>query len=257
MTLTGWSVALRSVCGTPGGTVALSPGPSVVHSPALHTSSDPSITYDDANGGPGRTVGARRSNRCSRIFSQDSTPGYLSRGLISAIRDGKVVSIVGFPTLGVVSKRSGCGSRRCSKRTSSPKHALANPTQKPLELILARNLLTNLSTPGFLGDERGALVFYNEAAGAMVGIPFEEVGRMDREEWGARIGPFDSAGEQLPPEDAPLMIALRERRPVHALIYIHSAAGETHYVEVSALPLTSDEDIIGVMGIFWPMPESS
>ena len=38
-------------------------------------------------------------------------------------------------------------------------------TQKPLDLILARNLLTNISIPGFLSDHRGVLVFYNEAAG--------------------------------------------------------------------------------------------
>ena len=40
--------------------------------------------------------------------------------------------------------------------------------QKPLELILARNFLTSLSTPAFLVDESGALIFYNEAAGALL-----------------------------------------------------------------------------------------
>src|SRR4051812_36033699 len=45
--------------------------------------------------------------------------------------------------------------------------------QKPLELILARNFLTSLSTPAFLVDRSGALIFYNEAAGAMLGISFE------------------------------------------------------------------------------------
>ena len=55
--------------------------------------------------------------------------------------------------------------------------------QKPLELILARNFLTSLSTPAFLVDESGALVFYNEAAGALLGISFEESGRMPAAEW--------------------------------------------------------------------------
>ena len=58
--------------------------------------------------------------------------------------------------------------------------------QKPLELILARNFLTSLSTPAFLVDESGALIFYNEAAGAMLGISFEESGRMPAKEWSAR-----------------------------------------------------------------------
>jgi PAS domain-containing protein len=46
--------------------------------------------------------------------------------------------------------------------------------QKPLELILARNFLTSLSTPAFLVDRTGALLFYNEAAGALLGSSFEE-----------------------------------------------------------------------------------
>ncbi len=55
--------------------------------------------------------------------------------------------------------------------------------QKPLELILARNFLTSLSTPAFLVDESGALIFYNEAAGALLGISFEESGRMEAKDW--------------------------------------------------------------------------
>ena len=50
--------------------------------------------------------------------------------------------------------------------------------QKPLELILARNLLTSISTPAFLVDGEGTLVFYNEAAAAVLGRSFEEAGQM-------------------------------------------------------------------------------
>ena len=49
--------------------------------------------------------------------------------------------------------------------------------QRPLELILARNFLTSLSTPAFLVDEGGGIVFYNEAAGGLLGISFEEFGQ--------------------------------------------------------------------------------
>jgi PAS domain-containing protein len=52
--------------------------------------------------------------------------------------------------------------------------------QKPLELILARNLLSSISTPAFQVDERGTLVFFNEAAGALVGRRFEETGALGR-----------------------------------------------------------------------------
>ena len=125
-------------------------------------------------------------------------------------------------------------------------------TQKPLELILART-----SAPAFLADDRATLVFYNEAAGALLGIPFEQAGNMDPEEWAARFGPFDSAGERIPFEEVPLTIALRESRPVHAPLYIHSVDREVHHIEVSAIPLTRNEEITGVVGIFWRTAEPS
>jgi PAS domain-containing protein len=90
-----------------------------------------------------------------------------------------------------------------------------NVAQRPLELILARNLLTNISIPAFLVDHRGGLVFYNEAAESLLGMPFQQARNMDPEEWRARFGPFDSARERIPFEEEPTTIALREGRPVH------------------------------------------
>jgi len=123
--------------------------------------------------------------------------------------------------------------------------------QKPLELILARNLLTSISTAAFLVDHRGVLLFYNEAAGALLGIPFEEAGRMEPDEWGTRFGPLDPEGRPIPIDELPLTIALREGRPYHALLRIHSADGHDREIEVSALPITADETS-GAMAIFWP-----
>jgi PAS domain-containing protein len=125
--------------------------------------------------------------------------------------------------------------------------------QKPLELILARNLLTSISTPAFLVDEGGSLLFYNEAAGALLGIPFEEAGRMEAHEWGTRFGPFGSDGKRIPFEELPLTIALREGRPSHASFRIRSAQGDEHDIEVSALPITAEEGPSGAMAIFWPI----
>ena len=129
-------------------------------------------------------------------------------------------------------------------------------TQKPLELILARNLIANISAPAFLADYRATLVFYNEAAGALLGIPFEHAGNMDREEWAARFGPFDGAGERIPFEEVPLPIGLREGRPVHAPLYIHSAKGKVHHIEVTAFPLASSVGVTGAIGIFWPTEQA-
>ena len=110
-------------------------------------------------------------------------------------------------------------------------------TQRPLELILARNLMSALSTPAFLVDEGGVLVFYNEAAGMMLGKRFEELGTVGPEEWGSLFGPFDESGEPIPYDDLPLVSAVRNGRPAHAEYVIHSTDGASHAVEVSAFPI--------------------
>jgi PAS domain-containing protein len=122
--------------------------------------------------------------------------------------------------------------------------------QKPLELILARNLLTSISTPAFLVDSGGMLLFYNEAAGALLGMPFEEAGQMRAEDWGTRFGPFGSDGKRIPFDELPLTVALREGRPAHSSFRIRSVDGDEHDIEVSALPISADQ-ISGAMAIFW------
>ena len=61
-----------------------------------------------------------------------------------------------------------------------PVNAPQRPPQRPLELILARNFLSSVSTAAFLVDGEGMIVFYNEAAGDLLGPRFEEAGRSAR-----------------------------------------------------------------------------
>lgn len=119
-------------------------------------------------------------------------------------------------------------------------------------MILARNFLTSLSTPAFLVDERGALVFWNEAAGAMLGMSFEEFGRMPPEEWSKTVGPFDGDGEPVAIEELPTTRALRQGRPAHGSFCIHSVKGDEYEIEASALPIVADEGQEGAMIFFWP-----
>lgn len=123
--------------------------------------------------------------------------------------------------------------------------------QKPLELILARNFLTSLSTPAFLVDESGALVFYNEAAGAMLGISFEESGRMPAEEWGRAVGPFSENGKPMPIEEIPTTKALRRGRPAHGSFTIRSVKGDEYEIESTALPIVAEGGQEGAMIFFW------
>ena len=123
--------------------------------------------------------------------------------------------------------------------------------QKPLELILARNFTSSLSTPAFLVDEEGVLVFYNEAAGQLLGKRFEEAGSMAYEEWGAEWGPLDNAGKPLPLEELPLTIALRRGEPAHSNFTIRSLDGSSHDIQVSALPIVTNEGSRGALAFFW------
>ena len=125
-------------------------------------------------------------------------------------------------------------------------------TQRPLELILARNLMSALSTPAFLVDEGGVLVFYNEAAGALLGKRFEELGTVGPEEWGSMFGPFDDTGEPIPYDDLPLVVAVRNGRPAHADFEIRAADGAMHTVEVSAFPILTAHGSQGAIAVFWP-----
>jgi PAS domain-containing protein len=125
-------------------------------------------------------------------------------------------------------------------------------TQKPLELILARNLMTALSTPAFLVDEGGVLVFYNEAAGIMLGKRFEELGTVGPDEWGSMFGPFDEGGAPIPYDELPLVRAVRNGRPAHAEFTIRSTDGASHRVEASAFPILTAHGSRGAIAVFWP-----
>jgi PAS domain-containing protein len=125
-------------------------------------------------------------------------------------------------------------------------------SQKPLELILARNLMSALSTPSFLVDEGGLLVFYNEAAGSLLGRRFEELGAVGPEEWGSLFGPFDERGEPIPYDDLPLVTAVRQGHPAHASFTIRSTDGTAHSVEASAFPILTPHGTQGAIAIFWP-----
>ena len=123
--------------------------------------------------------------------------------------------------------------------------------QQPLELILARNLLSSISTPGFLVDKDGMLVFFNEAAGALLGRHFEETGKMGPDEWSRASW---LAGIAFFIRELPLTIALREGCPVHDTLTLQSVQGDRREVEVSALPLVAASGgFRGALAIFWPV----
>jgi PAS domain-containing protein len=125
--------------------------------------------------------------------------------------------------------------------------------QKPLELILARNLLTSISTPSFLVDGHGTLVFYNEAAAAVLGRSFEELGQMTVDEWTEEFGPLAGDGEALAFDELSLTKAIRDGRPAHGNFRIRTAHHSEQPIEAAAFPIVaSPEGSSGAMIMFWP-----
>jgi PAS domain-containing protein len=124
--------------------------------------------------------------------------------------------------------------------------------QKHLVLILAREFASNLATPTLIADDRGQLVFYNEAAEKIVGRTFAETGEVPLDEWTASFSPRTLDSEPLPPERRPARIALDERRPSHQRFLTTSRDGVDLEVAVTAFPLFAHADeFVGMVAIFW------
>ena len=126
----------------------------------------------------------------------------------------------------------------------------ATDREQPLELILARNLVSIVSLAALLVDVEGRIVFYNEAAAEIVGSPFEEIGILSREEWNARYGPFDEHGNPVLADQLPLTVAIREGRPAYARLRVRGGQGMLE-VEAGALPLLGPAGYHGAMVFFW------
>jgi PAS domain-containing protein len=123
---------------------------------------------------------------------------------------------------------------------------------KPLPLILARELASNLATPMTLIDARGVLVFYNDAAALLIGKTFAEMGEIPAEEFGAVLQFRTPDGEPLRRRDTPSGIAFMERRPSHKTIAATGYDGVERLVHATAYPLFgTNGEMDGVVSVFW------
>jgi hypothetical protein len=90
-----------------------------------------------------------------------------------------------------------------------------------------------------------------------VGIRYEETGKLPLSDWRANLDLADESGRAIPPEELPVSIAVRERRPVHGTGVMRIAGAEPERTELLALPLIGPEDTHeGAVGVFWVRPDS-
>jgi PAS domain-containing protein len=121
-----------------------------------------------------------------------------------------------------------------------------------VEIILARQLASELAVPVLLVDARGDTLFYNEPAEAIFGRHFDEIDALPFEERTTILAPRRDDGEPLPAELLPGMMAMRERRPAHAEFRIHGLDGVLRAVEATAVPIESARGhVLGALVAMW------
>ena len=124
--------------------------------------------------------------------------------------------------------------------------------QKHLALIIARELASQLATATFVADAEGNLVFYNEAAEAILGRSFAEAGTMPAEGWGAQFVLEEIDGTPMPLDRMPAGIALLEHRPAHGQLWMTGLDGERRMLNITAVPLfASASEFVGMIALFW------
>ena len=130
---------------------------------------------------------------------------------------------------------------------------LASPGgDRPVELLLVRQLASYLTTVIFLIGADGSLLFYNEAAERLIGRRFEEADAMNAEEMSALFEPTDEAGEPIAVEERPMVVAWRRQQPAHRRYSIRGFDRVRHEIEGLAFPLVGSEGRqLGAVGIFW------
>jgi PAS domain-containing protein len=124
--------------------------------------------------------------------------------------------------------------------------------QQPIELILVKQVASQLALPAFLVDPDGALLFYNEQAEVILGRRYDEEGELPLAVWSVLFRPEDREGRPLPAEALPLVRTLEERRPVHGGFIITGLDGRRRELSVTAVPLIGLGDrFLGALAIFW------
>lgn len=126
--------------------------------------------------------------------------------------------------------------------------------QQPVEMILLRQAASYLTIPIWLTDSNGNLVYYNDPAGKMVGMTFDEVGPLDSTQLGAKFRVTDLDGNPLPDAEVPTVKPLITHRPARRKIRFLALDRAWRDIEVWATPLEAQSGrFLGVLATFWEL----
>ena len=125
--------------------------------------------------------------------------------------------------------------------------------QQSVEMILVRQLASYLFVPVLVFDATGTVIFYNEPAVRILGVRFEETGRIDSEEADRLVELSEDPSASPEDLERPLDTALQQRRPAHARRWLLRRADRVRLqVELTAFPIIDHEErLLGAMAMFW------
>ena len=128
--------------------------------------------------------------------------------------------------------------------------------QRNVALILARELAVNLSTPMWIWDEQGELVFYNEHVLEILGSRSADVGVGKLEEL-PQFVPTDLDGNPMDVDDLPSAIAIKQQRPSQQKLRFVGLDGVKRTVSVTAFPLFArGGEFVGAVSVFWEVEDN-
>lgn len=142
-----------------------------------------------------------------------------------------------------------------SSAMDSDGRAAAEMPQQQVEVILVRQLASYLTMPIFVVGTDESLIFYNEAAGVLLGRRYDEAGEMPLADLPGKFKVLAEDGTPVSIQDFLITAAVRERRPGHARLKFESLDGVRRTVEVTAFPLEGQGGRhLGAVAIFWEVP---
>ena len=129
-------------------------------------------------------------------------------------------------------------------------------TQQAIEVILTRQLAAHLAMPTFLVGPDGRVLDFNQPAERVLGDRLEKARTSSARELADLFEARDEAGELVPAEKLPLVIALEERHPAHARLRVRGADQRERELAVTAVPLVGQGSrFLGAVAFFWEVPQ--
>lgn len=123
--------------------------------------------------------------------------------------------------------------------------------QKPVEVILLRQLVDYLMQPVFILDPNENLIFCNNSAGKMIGFNFSETGEIPADEWATIFIPQNEDGAPIQKEKLPFYISTTTLRNAYDKFFVRNLQNQIKYIEVFTFPIINHiQNFLGTVVFF-------